>query len=114
MSEIEQKYHFLGSKGTNGRTNAQPRFIYKDDKSCFYDTICRTLLLPIRYRTITDALSVCEALGEKGDFLKPFSSFEEWSKFYNRVKNSPAMDTYCDHGGETGPSFKNVHVARAS
>lgn len=59
----------------------------------------RTLLLPIRYRTISDALSVCEALGEKGDFLKQFSSFAEWQKFYNHVLDSPAMNKYCKHGG---------------
>ena len=44
--------------------------------------ICRTLLLPIRYRTIEDAMGICEALGERGDFLKPFASYEEYAAFF--------------------------------
>ena len=43
---------------------------------------CRTLLLPIRYRTIEDAMGICEALGERGDFLKPFASYEEYAAFF--------------------------------
>ena len=44
--------------------------------------ICRTLLLPIRYRTIEDAMGICEALGERGDFLKPFASYDEYAAFF--------------------------------
>ena len=43
---------------------------------------CRTLLLPIRYRTIEDAMGICEALGERGDFLKPFASYDEYAAFF--------------------------------
>ena len=61
--------------------------------------ILRTLLVPIRYRTIESAMGICESLGEKGDFLKPFSSYSEWVIFYDMYKKSPAIEKYCDHGG---------------
>ena len=59
----------------------------------------RTLVLPIRYRTIEDAMGICEALGETGDFLKPFENYEEWLNFRNIYINNPAIEKYCDHGG---------------
>lgn len=59
----------------------------------------RTLVLPIRYRTIEDAMGICEALGETGDFLKPFENYDEWLNFRNIYINNPAIEKYCDHGG---------------
>ena len=64
-----------------------------------YVNVLRTLLVPIRYKTIHDAMSICESLGEKGDFLKPFESYSEWVNFYDLYKNSQAVEKYCDHGG---------------
>ena len=56
-------------------------------------------MLPIRYRTIDDAMGMCEALGERGDFLKPFENYDEWEKFSNMYMENPAIEKYCDHGG---------------
>ena len=61
--------------------------------------IYRTVVLPIRYRTIDDATGICEALGEKGDFLKPFENYDEWLKFRNIYMQNPAIEKYCNHGG---------------
>ena len=59
----------------------------------------RTLLLPIRYRTIEDAMGMCEALGERGDFLKPFEDYDEYYQFYQKYLKNPAIQKYCDNGG---------------
>ena len=44
-------------------------------------------------------MGICESLGEKGDFLKPFESYSEWLIFYDMYKNNQAVKNYCDHGG---------------
>ena len=56
-------------------------------------------MLPIRYRTFDDAMGICEALGETGDFLKPFENYDEWSKFRNIYMQNPVIEKYCNHGG---------------
>ena len=77
-------------------------------------------MLPIRYRTIADATGICEALGETGDFLKPFENFDEWLKFRNIYMENPAIEKYCDHGGRyilwlpytvmTSPNIENEEI----
>ena len=44
-------------------------------------------------------MGICEALGETGDFLKPFENYDEWVKFRNIYMKNPAIEKYCDHGG---------------
>ena len=44
-------------------------------------------------------MGVCEELGERGGFLKPFTSYEQWVKFYNLYSRNPAIQKYCFHGG---------------
>ena len=56
-------------------------------------------MIPVKYRTIEDAMGVCEELGERGGFLKPFTSYEEWVRFYNLYSRNPAIQKYCFHGG---------------
>ena len=55
--------------------------------------------MPIRYRTIKDAMGICEALGEIGDFLKPFEDFDHYVKFFNNYLKNPAIQKYCANGG---------------
>ena len=57
----------------------------------------RTLLLPIRYRTIVDATNICKAIG--ADLLEPFSDFGKYEKLYKQYMANPGMTGYCDHGG---------------
>ena len=66
------------------------------------DIICtagRNVVVPIRYRTLEDAVGVCEALGKKGDYLAPFTTFNQYKKFYHNYKSNPAINKYCSHGG---------------
>ena len=44
-------------------------------------------------------MGICEALGETGDFLKPFENYDEWLKFSIMYMKNPAIEKYCDHGG---------------
>ena len=79
------------------------------------DILCndRTLLVPVRYRTFNDAMTVCEQLGEiglydkvtmfclfhiLGSFLDPFTNFQEYEALYNAYKKNPAMNAFCSHG----------------
>ena len=63
--------------------------------SCFL----RTLLVPTRYRTSWDAMGLCQALGDDGSYLRQFTDYKDYVKFYNAVLANPAMQKYCDHGG---------------
>ena len=44
-------------------------------------------------------MDTCEALGEMGDFLKPFENIEEYVKFSNLYLKNAAIHKYCDNGG---------------
>ena len=62
--------------------------------------IFRTIVLPIQYKKMEDGMKICEYLGEKGDFLKPFDNFEEYVQFYDMYLKNPAIHKYCDHGNK--------------
>ena len=66
----------------------------------FTSKLFRTILLPIQYKKMEDGMKICEYLGEKGDFLKPFDSFEEYVEFYNMYLKNPAIQEYCDNGNK--------------
>ena len=57
------------------------------------------MILPIRYRTIQDGTSICDALGERGAYLEQFEKYEDYVKFYNNYLSNKAVQKYCDHGG---------------
>ena len=65
------------------------------------DVVCqnRTVLIPIRYEKMEEAMKICEILGKKGDYLKPFKTLQDYVELYNKFKNDPTMLKYCDHGG---------------
>ena len=63
------------------------------------DCVNRTLLVPIRYRTMEDAMRICESIGERGNFLRAFLDYTDYVKFYNLTLANPAMRRYCAHGG---------------
>ena len=65
------------------------------------DLVCqnRTVLIPIRYENMKDAMEICEILGEVGDYLKPFKTLQDYEELYSRYKADPTMLKYCDHGG---------------
>ena len=56
-----------------------------------------SILLPVRFRTDGEAMGVCRRLG--GDYLQAFSHYQQYLKFYQAVRTSPAMAQFCDHGG---------------
>ena len=37
-------------------------------------------------------MGICEALGETGDFLKPFENYDEWLKFSIMYMKNPAIE----------------------
>ena len=57
------------------------------------------MILPIRYKTIQDGTSICDALGERETYLEPFEKFEDYVKFYNSYLANKAVQKHCDHGG---------------
>ena len=65
------------------------------------DVVCqnRTVLIPIRYEKMEEAMGICEILGKKGDYLKPFRTLQDYVELYNKFKTDPTMLKYCDHGG---------------
>ena len=58
----------------------------------------RNLLLPVRFRTITDAMGMCESVGDIGDFLRPFSDLNDFARFHKEFLNNKAIQKYCSHG----------------
>ena len=65
------------------------------------DIVCqnRTVLIPIRFERMEDAMRMCEILGEEGNYLKPFKNMQEYVELYNHYKTDPTMLKYCDQGG---------------
>ena len=65
------------------------------------DVVCqnRTVLIPIRFEKMEDAMGICEILGEVGNYLKPFKTLQDYEELYNRFTTDPTMLKYCDHGG---------------
>jgi hypothetical protein len=62
--------------------------------------LCPILIeLVLRYQTFTDAMDVCEELGDRGSFLAKFETFEEYVLFHEKAKQNKAVDTFCVHGG---------------
>ena len=59
----------------------------------------RTVLIPIRYEKMEEAMGICEILGDVGDYLQPIRTLKDYVKLYNRFKSDPTMLKYCDHGG---------------
>ena len=57
------------------------------------DVVCqnRTVLIPIRYEKMEEAMGICEILGKKGDYLKPFKTLEDYVELYNKFKTDPTM-----------------------
>ena len=39
------------------------------------------IMIPTRYQTFSDAMDICEELGERGSFLTNFQSYNEYCNF---------------------------------
>ena len=53
----------------------------------------------VRYQTFSDAMDICEELGERGTFLQNFQSLAEYQVFHETAKKNKAVNKFCAHGG---------------
>ena len=58
----------------------------------------RTIVLPIKYRSVHDAMGTCQSMAEKGKYLS-LDTFEDWLELRHLYLNNPAIQKYCGHAG---------------
>ena len=58
----------------------------------------RTVVLPIKYKSMGAAMGTCSALAGAGEYLR-LDTFQDWVEFYSLYRANPAIDKYCGHDG---------------